>query len=361
MFGALVGEHLMYSSEGTRDVHRRFWNAIDQRRNNRFDLDFDVAGVAARRPGTGSANAYGDLVPPNCYPSRTRGRTVRDRNGGFSFLGGNSTVWADYLGSWAKQSARSHIDGYKTHVNGFALGYEYRLGSFSFGAAASYAKAHTEVSDYNQRTTTDALNLALYADYNHQSGFFGRLGAGFSHGWNDYTARGAGYHRSGDFNNLVWNLYAQVGFAIRTGAVNIIPSLGFRFSHFHQASWRDHDKTTFGLDGDTRRRNEYAIDLPLEVRVTKTYNLDGIQIAPEGKLGVVYAAKKNRPTLGYGLAGASGHYTIHGVDNGRTSGVAGLGVKAKFNQTVEAGLEYNFEFAKRFRQHSLTVGVGVSF
>jgi hypothetical protein len=358
-FGALAGEHLMYSGMGMQTVNGQFWNAIDMRRDAAIDLNLAIAPVA-RRNGAGSSSAYGDLVPPNCYPVR-RGRTVRDRNGGYSFAGGNSAIWADYIGAWAKRNGDSRIDGYKVTSNGVALGYEYRLGQFTFGAALGYARAHTKVSDYSLNTKTDSFNMALYADYNHAGGFFARAGLGLSYGWNDYEAHGPSFNRSGKYDNAVWNIRADIGYAIRTSAVNIIPTFGVHFATRHQDGWTDKDKSAFVLNGKARGRNDYTFDLPLEVRVNKAFVFGGIVVAPEARVGVTYAAKKDRPKLNYGLQGAPGSYGVNGVDPGRARGVLGLGAKAKFGSMVDAGLDYSFEVGRRFRQHNLTASVGVSF
>lgn len=114
-------------------------------------------------------------------------------------------------------------------------------------------------------------------------------------------------------------------------------------------------RVTFADDVD-------CLSIPLAVRVNKTFHLgNGGSITPEIRAAYIYEAKNNQPTVRMGYVGATGTTTLRGIDSGRSRGLIGAGVKAKLTRNLDIFADYNFEFRKKYTNHNVMAGLGLSF
>ena len=147
-----------------------------------------------------------------------------------------------------------------------------------------------------------------------------------------------------------------------TSNFNIIPSIGLRYTHVNQDGWTE---SLHG--GDRNIANWFAkekynyVDIPLDVRLSKSFVAGRMVITPEVHAGWTIAAKHEKPQITTGFVGTDRSFTVMGVNPGRNRFVAGANLKALFNERLEGSLDYNFEARNRYRDQTLSATLVVSF
>lgn len=340
------GEYGNASREALFTTTALFGKRLDRRLDANIDLHFGLNVLAA---APASDNAYASLY------------SVRSRNGGYDYCAPSTTIWADFHGGWAKQKAKSNINGYDYDGYGVSIGAERRLGRLLLGVAGGYTRAGVDVDDLSTDYDADVMNLGVYAGYVHESGFFARAGLGFAYAWNDYDVSMAlGPNKKGDFDSQAYTANLDLGYVFRTPAVNLIPSVGLRYTHIRQDDWRE-SGGQLGTVGFFEKKRYNAVDIPVALRINRVFESGCLKIAPEARVAWVYAAKKNRSEINYGIQGAGYTATMHGVNPGRNRYQVGAGVKAEWRDKYEFSLDYDYEFRSKYQDHKLSVNFGVAF
>lgn len=276
--GQALGEYGSAAHQALQTTTTQFQSALDRRLE--FNLDFHAAEAAAA-----SGNGYASL------------------DGWRNACGSSSSVWAELNGGWAKQKAKSDIDGYDYDGYGVTLGYERRIDRLLLGFGGGYTRAGVDVDNLATKYDADVMNLGLYAAYFHDTGLVARMGLGFGYAWNDYdVAMALGPNKSGKYSSQSYTASADLGYAFRAGPARIIPSVGVRYGHYRQEGWTEAGGQ-LGTRGffDKSRRN--VVDIPVQVRVAGEYAFGCVRVAPEARAAWIYTAtKKNSPgnRTGYG-------------------------------------------------------------
>ena len=169
-----------------------------------------------------------------------------------------------------------------------------------------------------------------------------------------------GPNKSGDFNSKAYTANLDLGYAFTTCVANFIPSVGVHYTHINQDGWRERGGQ-MGTAGFFDKSRHNAVDVPVALRVNKVIEAGCVRLAPEVRAAWIFAAKKNRSEIGYGLQGAPNSYTVNGVDPGRNRARVGAGLRAQWRNNVEAGIDYDFEWRSKYRSHTLSANLGVSF
>ncbi len=335
--GQALGEYGNAAREAMRNTTDQFWRRVYRRMDYNLDFNYGYSDLAAR-----------PIASDNGYASLGRSSAA---NG----------VWADFHGGWAKQKAKHRINGYDYDGYGVTVGYERRCDRLLFGVAAAYTRAGVDVDDLKTDYDADIFNLGLYAAYHHESGLFARAGLGFAYGWNDYDVDMVlNPNKSGSYDNQAYTANMDLGYALTTSFANFIPSVGVRYTHLRQDGWRE-SGGELGDRGFFEKHTENAVDVPLALRVNRVFDLGNVRLAPEVRGAFIYAAKKNRSKIDYGLRGASPTYTVLGVNPGRDRYQVGGGLKAKWCEKYEASLEYDYEWRSKFENHNVSLYLGMAF
>ncbi len=274
-------------------------------------------------------------------------------------------IWGGGFGAYGKQDWVDSLPGYKFTSGGAILGYDHVVAdNFILGIAGSYLRGETKISDLATKYDSDLVSVGLYASWRHESGFFSRLNAGYAHGWNEYDVNLlVGGSKSGKYDSDAFFSGLELGYEFQLPAsITLSPSAGVNYRHMRNDGWTESATGDLAIASQFKRRSENAVDIPLTLRVSKTWNLgNGCYLVPEARLGWIYSAKKNQPMILAGYAGSNAFMPQYGVDPGRDRWRLGGGFRAQFAKGFDAGLDYDFEVRKNYRNHQLSFTLGVSY
>lgn len=314
----------------------------------------------------GLALMGGDRCAPlDAYGNLASGRAQRSRNGGYDFVDGSLGVWAGYVGNWSEQKRKDRILGYETVANGATVGLQYRRGRWAWGLAGGYMRADTDVDSVYAKFTSDVYTGGVYLDYLHESGFFGRASVAYGSGSNEYDMdMVVGGTKHGSFDNNYWSMYAEMGYTVRFAErFNLIASAGANFVRYDTDDW------TETIAGDPyylaanwyRAGTDYAVDIPLRLRMNGVVYDDGFTMLLEGRVGWIHNARSLDQRLTMGFAGDRGGVAVRGVADASGRLTAGFGVTALFGNCFDLNLNYDYEHASRFNSHNVSAFVGYAF
>ncbi|MCD8140181.1 MAG: autotransporter outer membrane beta-barrel domain-containing protein [Planctomycetaceae bacterium] len=256
-------------------------------------------------------------------------------------------VWAGALGQWEGTAARDGLDGYTFDSYGLMVGVDAAFaGCFVGGVSFGYA-----TGDYKNKamasndSTIDSYSVSGYLGYNHPSGVFGTLMAGYVHSDNSIRERDAGGSYREDFDAGSWHAGATVGYELRPiSFVHISPSIGLSYIATRSDA---HNRTLDGI-GDILRYGRMRYDsfiLPVDVTVgldVKAGNGQILHLSANGGYSYNFDADgADGSVLLNGLSGSSVSYAAVTRQNGHHTWNLGLG--AKFTSALwEVGGKYDY-------------------
>lgn len=335
-FGQLYGEYAVQGQTALQHTVDSFTNYLGQHIGN-YEGSTELGKLS-------SESAHASLAPVRSAANR---------------------IWGGGFGAYGKQDWEDSLPGYKFTSGGVILGYDHILSNnFILGIAASYSRGETKISDLGTKYESDLASAGLYASWRHESGFFSRLNAGYAHGWNDYDVDllvGGGKSGKYDSNSFFSGL--ELGYEFQLPAcVTLSPSAGVNYRYIRNDGWTESATGDLAIASQFKRRSENAVDIPLTVRVNRSWNLgNGCYLVPEARVSWIYAAKKNHPMIMAGYDGTGVFMPQYGVDPGRDRWRLGGGFRAKFAKGFDAGLDYDFEVRKNYRNHQLSFTLGLSY
>ncbi len=356
-FGQLIGEYAAVGSSSVMAVNDLFFKAVyNQMGLNQNSFGTDMAwGGKSRSSDHAYANMEQDSSPNSALWRGKNCFTARSNPG---------KIWGGFLGGVTRQDERARVPGYDFRAGGAILGYDRQSDRFIYGFAASYLRGRTDVDDLGTRYDSDYLNVGAYGSFHHESGFYAKAGLGYDHGWNDYDVNMiVGGQKHGSYGNSAFFANGEFGAMLCVGGVvNLNPSVGLRFMHMRQDGWTENlSGGTANIANWFRKERQNAVDVPMTLRINSVLQLGGVELAPEARLGWIFAAKKNCSSVTTGFVGTDQAMVLYGVDPGWNRYLLGVGIKAKFNDRIDAGLDYNFETRPSYRHHNLSAIVGVTF
>jgi Uncharacterized protein with a C-terminal OMP (outer membrane protein) domain len=340
-FAQLYGEHAVQGQTALQHTVDSFTNYLDRHIGDYVGL----TGLGQLSSAAlGSSSAHASMAPA---------RTAVNR------------IWGGGFGAYGKQNWEDSLPGYKFKSAGAILGYDHVLSdNFILGIAGSYSRGETKISELGTKYESDLASAGLYASWRHESGFFSRLNAGYAHGWNDYDVDllvGGG--KSGKYDSDSFFSGLELGYEFQLpGCVALSPSAGVNYRYIRNDGWAESVAGDLAIANEFKRRSENAVDIPLTVRINKSWDFgNGCYVVPEARVSWIYAAKKNRPMIMAGYAGTGVYMPQYGVDPGRDRWRLGTGLRAKFAKGFDAGLDYDFEVRKNYRNHQLSLSLGMSY
>ena len=346
----LFGGYAAYANQSLTieaDLFRSRWNA-----RNRRHID---SGIFAVNDTFESTHRFDSKVDMTAAASA-----------GSPELSGQSRIWADVIGSWARQDSKDNLPGYKYSSHGLALGYEYAHEGLNLGLAAAFSRGEMKVDRLGYKGDSDVLNLALYAAYVHQSGLYAEGGLGYGHARNDYNVNmiAPGGIKKGKYGSDSFSADLELGYIARLPyGFNLVPSLGLQYTYLKNNGWKENSSGNDPLIAnrfDSYR--DHSVNIPAGLRLNKLFRLkNGGFIKPEIRAAYIHAANKPGPSIKAGFVGAPGNATMEGIDPGRHRGRFGLGLNGRLNQKVDFSLDYDFETRSGYKNHNLNAMIGISF
>ncbi len=256
-------------------------------------------------------------------------------------------VWTGVLGQWEDTAARDGLDGYKYDSYGLMVGVdaafaECFVGGVSFGyTTGDYRNKAMASND----STIDSYSVNGYLGYNHPSGVFGTLMAGYVHSDNSIRERDAGGSYREDFDAGSWHAGSTVGYELRPiSFVHISPSIGLSYIATRSDA---HNRSLEGI-GDILRYGRMRYDsfiLPVDVTV-------GLDVEA-GNGQILHLSANGGYSYNFDADGADGSVLLNGLSGSNVSYAAvtrqnghhtwNLGLGAKFTSALwEVGGKYDY-------------------
>ncbi len=341
----LFGEHGVTGVTASQTTAQNFSGSVG---NHQTQLR-DNSQASASSSSASSSSAYASL------------RTIRQ---GYSSFNPNR-IWGGGFGAWTRQDDKNNQFGYKYNSGGLILGYDRKIGdSLVVGVSGAYSAGEIENNDGFTTTDVDTFNVGVYASYNHCSGFFADVNAGFGFSWNDVDTADIlfGGHKTGEYDTTSFQIGTTVGYAVALPQeFRFIPSVGLQFNHVNQDAWSERTQNAAQIAHSFGESNNNSLSIPVQVRVNKTFSLgNGASITPEVRGAWIYEARDPQAQVRMGYVGSSASTTLYGIDAGRSRGLVGAGVKMKFGK-ADAFVDYNYEFRSGYGNHNVMAGLGLSF
>ena len=280
------------------------------------------------------------------------------------------------------QKIEDNYLGYEQSVSGFATGLSYMLGEASaIGLAVGYDYRKLDGRDnYHMRDRADTFHAALYGGTNIGHFFFDGY-AGYSRSWHRteravYNGGGLLPHdeNRGNFNDTVLSAGLKASYVwILPNDVRITPSVGLDFSHVRFSGVTEKGRNTgTGANSTTTLRvakNNYStLAVPIMVSMNKTFSWNRLCFGGERSLWTPEIRGGYVPQFGAERAVTENTLVTQGVDfrsksakMGRGYGTVGAGMKMKIRDKYIFAVEYDFAFASKYQNHSVTAMYGVSF
>ena len=277
--------------------------------------------------------------------------------------------------------------GYENSISGFATGISRMFDeTTSLGLAVGYDYRKLDGRDeYYMKDRADAFHAALYGGTAWRW-FFLDAYAGYSRTWHRterfvYDTGGAGTNdrNKGNFNDTILSGGLKASYVcILPNEMRITPSLGIDYSFVQlggstESGWREVNGVPQGPDTGTTRlqwgkTNYHNVAVPAMVSLNKTYCMNFLNIGgvpslwtPEIRGGYVaqFGAKRtgvkfHAPKLG------PEQWKARSAEIGGY-GTVGAGLKIKIKDKFIFGVDYNYSFASKYNNHSITGTYGVSF
>lgn len=272
--------------------------------------------------------------------------------------------WIGGFGAWTRQHDRGGQFGYNYDTRGVIMGQDWQQGDLTIGLSGAFSSGDVKDNGGFTRTDVETVNLGVYAAYDMVGAWFVDGNIGYGHSWNKTRTRvvGGPGEKTGKYTNYSFGGGANVGYNLEWKGLQITPTAGFQWTHVHQNGWNeavsDDSLIANWFEGGD---NDY-VEIPLAVRASRAFQLsNGMIVTPEARAAWIYNAGDSNATVRMGYAGSAETATLYGIDPGRHRALVGGGVKANFNSTLDAFVDYNFEFRGGYRNNNFKTGLGVSF
>jgi outer membrane autotransporter protein len=278
-------------------------------------------------------------------------------------------VWAGGFGVWADAKSKNGVFGFDYEGGGVALGYDRRfegVPGLRLGVSTAFSNGTMDNKDGLTEVDVDTYSIGLYGSYNLPGGLFFDGNVAYGRAKNEYATRqlvGAPVV-SGEFDVDSWQFGARVGYVVKTGSWQFIPSVGLRYLKLKQDSWAERPT-------DVARRwfaekTDSELDVPLQVKISTTFEAGSAVITPEFRLGYAIVADKPDNLMNVGHINHNnvyepGTYPVLGIRSRRNTFQAGAGVKVNTGGALDFFVNYDLDAASGYKSHNASIGLGFEF
>lgn len=260
------------------------------------------------------------------------------------------TLWGDLYQTWGRQSETDgNDDSYRYRTFGPAIGLDWTSGGFTIGGAMTYNWGKLSARDISNDQKLETWALDLYGQYNADN-FYVNGSIAYAHNRFDSDF---GRWGGGRFNSNSFNLQGEFGWQFVFGGFHVTPNAGVRFFHDRRGSINDGE-----LNADSR--NYYTVELPLGVNLAYEINAGGMAFIPRARFAWIPEIARRRGAV-TGTVVGGGSFNENGAHRAKNGFQAGLGMEARFTESLSAHVDYNINFRSREYEHHWNLGMGFSF
>ncbi len=314
-----------------------------------------------------SVNAQASLYPSYCAPNK------------------NWVMWdTPFLVKETKKREDGYL-GYEQDISGFATGISRMLGETSaIGLAVGYDYRKMNGRDgYMWKERADAFHSAIYGG-TAVGCFFLDAYAGFSYEWQRTSRIVEGFtgdlDNRGKYNNTILSAGLKASYVwILPIEFRITPAIGLDYSHVRMGAFNEwNGGATGGPPNSTLlsvgKTNYNNLAMPITVSVNRTFATDFLAFGgyqalwtPEVRGGWVpqFGPKKSSVNALPDWPGVGGRpyapFVSKSTPLADSYGTVGAGLKIKLRGKYVFAVDYDYSWANKYQNHTLTGTYGVCF
>lgn len=277
---------------------------------------------------------------------------------------GDRRVWFKPFGSWADQSSRNSVPGYKADTYGMAFGVDGEISKIArVGAAFTYAKTDVDSNESAARQNADieTYQATVYGSYTLDEvtnlNWQADVGLHQNDGQRHITLLGGGT-ASSDYDS--WSTHLGVGVS-RAYKLNpqttFTPMLRADYSRIRADGYTEKGGPAPLLLNVNAETSDELI-LAADAKFSQTLNDSTTLFA---NIGAGYDTMNDSVSLTSALAGGGAAFTTQGIDPSPWIGRGGLGFTMKTGTAVEVTARYDIEARSDFNNQTASIRVNMPF
>ncbi|KUG22646.1 hypothetical protein ASZ90_007580 [hydrocarbon metagenome] len=320
---------------------------------------FAVADSSPKLAMTGSGDTVSDVAP---ILMAAVGNVISQ---GQAAKGTNWGLWADgYLGTGNRRSD-DLIAKYKQNLYGGIVGFDYRIADDLFiGMAGGISRTNVEFDDLLDNGHMDSYHGSLYLCYNGKPWYAAGV---FTYAYNKYnldryiTTLGPTQVANSDYSGNEYTGYAEVGYKISAGNVEIRPLAAFQVDYLEQEAFTETGAGIYNLNVDKRDTGSYKSFLG--VNVTGNIKLsENAAFKPEFRLKWSHEFSNDDHMINAQFEGmGSSYFSVAAEQLSRDTAIIGVGLSLLFNKHVGAYIQYDAELNSDYVNHTGLAGLRLAW
>ncbi len=275
--------------------------------------------------------------------------------------GTNWGLWADgYLGMGNRRSDEL-IAKYRQNLFGGIIGFDYRVADDLYvGISGGISRTNVEFDDLPDEGHMDSYQGSLYLCYNGKPWYAAGV---FTYAYNKYdldryiTTLGPTMIANSDYSGNEYTGYAEVGYKISAGNVEIRPLAAFQVDYLEQESFTETGAGSYNLSVEEQETGSYKSFLG--VNVTGNIKLsETAALRPEFRLKWAHEFSNDDHMINAQFADmSSGSFVVEAETLSRDTAIIGVGMSLLFNKHVGAYIHYDAELNSDFVNHTGLLGL----
>lgn len=271
-------------------------------------------------------------------------------------------TWAQGFGQWSTTDGNGNAAEVDSSLGGFLAGGDVTTGNVTFGLAAGYASASTDVDDRLSSADSDTVLIAAYAGTSFDAF---RLRGGASYGWSNIdterTAAMLGIVENplGAYDGSTANIFVEAAYAFETASIAFEPFAQIAWSWIETDSFVETNAPNLGLASPG-----LSYDVPystLGLRLATSFAVGAGTVAPHATLGWRHAYGDLAPDIAMSFAETGGAFTVAGAPIAQDSFVLGAGVDFNIGQNLSLNIGYEGQFASEIETNAIKGGLTYRF
>lgn len=270
-------------------------------------------------------------------------------------------LWGQAFGNWGHSNGDGNVARLSHDTGGLVTGADVAvLDTWRVGLMGGYSRTNFNARDRASSGASDNYHVGVYGGT--QSGPLGlRLGAAYT--WHDITTNrsiafaGFADNPRGDYSAGTTQVFGELGYGIRAGAVGIEPFVNAAYVDLH-------------TDGFTERGGAAALQgaststgvtfTTLGLHLSSEVMLGSVAATARGTLGWRHAFGDVTPLSTFALAGGS-PFTVAGVPIAQDAAVVDAGLDVAIARNATLGIAYTGQFANRATDQSIKGNFAIRF
>jgi outer membrane autotransporter protein len=260
--------------------------------------------------------------------------------------GTNWGLWADaYLGEGNRRSDEL-IAKYKQTLFGGIIGFDYRIASDLFlGISAGMSRSDLTFDDLQDNGNMNSYQGSVYLCYNGMPWYATGV---LTYSYNKYDLEryitlGPTAVANSDYSGNEYLGYAEVGYKIEAGAVQIRPLAAIQLDYLMQDNFVETGAGIYDLSVDKQNTGSYQSILGVVVSSDIKLGASA-SLKPELRLKWAHEFSNDDHMINAHFAGVgTGSFTVAAETLNRDTAIVGAGLDLMFNKSVSAYIQYDAE------------------